>query len=151
MKYLNQLRLGSFRPAVVLHVSVLSVNQIGMFKNNSCLIGSCPKIKLVKKYRYGLTCRWSQWINLSNLSLLAVTRKVYFYPRAGFYFRMYEDGEGWHLIPYRISPRSEFFLRHIRTGILCGGSIYVQSDRRWQGVSNFTLSTHPPGRFPSFP
>ena len=38
-----------------------------------------------------------------------VTRKVYFYPRTGFYFRTCEDGVGWHLIPYRISPRSEFF------------------------------------------
>ena len=38
-----------------------------------------------------------------------VTRKVYFYPRTGFYFRTCEDGAGWHLIPCRISPRSEFF------------------------------------------
>ena len=26
-----------------------------------------------------------------------------------FYFRTCEDGAGWHLIPYLISPRSEFF------------------------------------------
>ena len=52
-----------------------------------------------------------------------VTRKLYFYPKTGFYFRTYEDGAGCHLIPYRISPRSEFFLMHIRTGILCGGLI----------------------------
>ena len=40
------------------------------------------------------------------------------------YFRTCEDGAGWHLIPNRISPRSEFFfLRHIRTGILCEGLI----------------------------
>ena len=38
-----------------------------------------------------------------------VTRKVYFYLRTGSYFRTCEDGAGWHLIPYRISPRSEFF------------------------------------------
>ena len=53
-----------------------------------------------------------------------VTRKVYFYPRTGLYFRTCEDGAGWHLIPCRISPRLEFFLGHIRTGILCGGLIY---------------------------
>ena len=38
-----------------------------------------------------------------------VTRKVYFYLRTGSYFRTCEDGAGWYLIPYRISPRSEFF------------------------------------------
>ena len=30
-------------------------------------------------------------------------------PKTGLYFRTCEDGAGWHLIPYRISPRSEFF------------------------------------------
>ena len=54
-----------------------------------------------------------------------VTRKVYFYPRTGFYFRTCEDGTGWHLIPYRISPRSEFFSQayknwHIMWGINLG-------------------------------
>ena len=44
-----------------------------------------------------------------------VTRKVYFYPRTGFYFRTCEDGAGWHLIPYRISPRSEFFSQAYKT------------------------------------
>ena len=51
-----------------------------------------------------------------------VTRKFTFYPRTGFYFRTGEDGAGWHLIPYRISPRSEFFSQayknwHITWGI----------------------------------
>ena len=58
-------------------------------------------------------------------------------------FRMREDGADWHLIPCRISPRSEFFLEHIGTGILCGGLIYGQTDRRWQGVSKFH-TTHTP-------
>ena len=54
-----------------------------------------------------------------------VTRKVYFYPRTGFYFRTCEDGTGWHLIPSRISPRSEFFSQlyknwHIMWGINLG-------------------------------
>ena len=45
-------------------------------------------------------------------------------PKTGLYFRTCEDGAGWHLIPYRISPRSEFFsLRHIRPGILREGLI----------------------------
>ena len=38
-----------------------------------------------------------------------VTRRFYFYPKAGFYFRTCEDGAGWHLIPCRISPCPEFF------------------------------------------
>ena len=46
------------------------------------------------------------------LSILAfVMRKIYFYPKTGFYFRKCENGAGWHLIPYRISPRSEIFPR----------------------------------------
>ena len=54
-----------------------------------------------------------------------VTRKVYFYPRTGLYFRTCEDGTGWHLIPYRISPRSEFLCQayknwHIMWGINLG-------------------------------
>ena len=48
-----------------------------------------------------------------------------FIPELGFIFRTCEDGAGWHLIPYRISPRSEFFSQayknwHIRTGINLG-------------------------------
>ena len=55
----------------------------------------------------------------------SVTRKLYFYPKTGFYFRTSEDGAGWHLIPCRISPRSEFFPRahknwHIMWGINLG-------------------------------
>ena len=30
-------------------------------------------------------------------------------PKRDFYFRTCEDGAGWHLIPYIISPRSDFF------------------------------------------
>ena len=44
-------------------------------------------------------------------------------PKRVFYFRTCEDGVGWHLIPYIISPRSEFSLRHIRPGILREGPI----------------------------
>ena len=55
----------------------------------------------------------------------SVTRRIYFYPRTGFYFRMCEDGADWHLIPCRISPHSEFFPRahknwHIMWGINLG-------------------------------
>ena len=43
----------------------------------------------------------------------------------GTLFRTCEDGVGWHLIPYRISPRSEFFSQayktwHITWGINLG-------------------------------
>ena len=43
----------------------------------------------------------------------------------GVLFRTCEDGAGWHLIPYRISPRSEFFSQayktwHITWGINLG-------------------------------
>ena len=43
-------------------------------------------------------------------------------PKTGLYFRTYENGAGWHLIPYGISPRSEFFSQayknwHITWGI----------------------------------
>ena len=46
-------------------------------------------------------------------------------PKTGLYFRMCEDGAGWHLIPCRISPRSEFFSQayknwHIMWGINLG-------------------------------
>ena len=46
-------------------------------------------------------------------------------PKTGLYFRTCEDGAGWHLIPYRISPRSEFFSQayknwHITLGINLG-------------------------------
>ena len=45
-----------------------------------------------------------------------------FIPKRGFDFRTCEDGAGWHLVPYRISPRSEFFPQsyknwHIMWGI----------------------------------
>ena len=50
-----------------------------------------------------------------KVTLVIVTRKVFFYPRTGFYFRTCEDGAGWHLIPYRISLRSEFFSQAYKT------------------------------------
>ena len=51
--------------------------------------------------------------------------KIYlFIPKRDFNFRTCEDGVGWHLIPCNLSPCSEFCLRHIGTGILCGGLIY---------------------------
>ena len=40
-----------------------------------------------------------------------VTRNWTKNPKTGLYFRTCEDGAGWHLIPNRISPRSEFFSR----------------------------------------
>ena len=46
-------------------------------------------------------------------------------PKWDFYFRTCEDGAGWHLIPYIISPRSQFFSQayknwHIMWGINLG-------------------------------
>ena len=67
---------------------------------------------------------WTFYVRFTYSCMGIVTRKIYFYPKTGLYFRTCEDGAGWHLIPCRISPRSEFLLRHIRTGILCRGSIY---------------------------
>ena len=64
------------------------------------------------------------WLVVLQL-VLSVTRRIYFYPKTGFYFRTCEDGAGWHLIPCRISPRSEFFSQayknwHIMWGINLG-------------------------------
>ena len=76
------------------------------------------------------SCHPKKWLcrserNSALDTLAPVTRKVYFYPRTGLYFRTCEDGAGWHLIPYRISPRSEFFSQayktwHITWGINLG-------------------------------
>ena len=41
-------------------------------------------------------------------------------PKRDFIFRLFEDGADWHLTG-RISPRSESFLGHVGTGILCEG------------------------------
>ena len=51
--------------------------------------------------------------------------KFFKIPRTGLYFRTCEDGADWHLIPCRISPRSEFFSQayknwHIMWGINLG-------------------------------
>ena len=56
------------------------------------------------------------------IRIITVTWKFTFYPRTGLYFRMCKDGADWHLIPRRISPRSEFFSRahknwHVMWGI----------------------------------
>ena len=73
--------------------------------------------------------RLSQATNVLCLGLAEMNSSVYCdgkltkIQKRDFNFRTCEDGAGWHLIPYRISPRSEFFLRHIRTGILCEGLI----------------------------
>ena len=69
---------------------------------------------------------WSGMGSASRfLPMTHVTRKIYFYPRTGLYFRTCEDRAGWHLIPCRISPRSEFFSQayknwHIMWGINLG-------------------------------
>ena len=51
--------------------------------------------------------------------------KFFKIPKRDFDFCTCEDGAGWHLIPYRISPRSEFFCQayknwHIMWGINLG-------------------------------
>ena len=48
-------------------------------------------------------------MNLMILPPIKCDGKLTKIPKTGFYFRTCEDGAGWHLIPYRISPRSEFF------------------------------------------
>ena len=52
----------------------------------------------------------------------------------------------------KISPSSESFLGHIGTGILRGGLIWGQTDRRWQGVSKFHVThTHTPDHYVFLP
>ena len=60
-------------------------------------------------------------LDISGKKETVVTRKVYFYPRTGFYFRTCEGGAGWHLIPYRISPLSEFFSQAYKNGHIMWG------------------------------
>ena len=58
----------------------------------------------------------------TDLNYIYCDAKNFLIPKPGLYFRKCEDGAGWHLIPCRISPRSEFFSRahknwHIMWGI----------------------------------
>ena len=67
-------------------------------------------------------------------------------PKTGLYFRTCEDGAGWHLIPYRISPRSEFFSQAYKNWHITWG-INLEPD--WLPLakgSKFHTITHPPGR-----
>ena len=69
----------------------------------------------------------------------------------GTLFRTCEDGAGWHLIPYRISPRSEFFSQACKTWHI---TWRINLGLDWPPLargSKFHTITHPPGRFPSFP
>ena len=56
------------------------------------------------KCKYGLIVK-----NVSISSYSVCDGKLTKIPKRDFYFRTCEDGAGWHLIPYIISPRSEFF------------------------------------------
>ena len=71
-------------------------------------------------------CRWfvpfENWWCTGYWECDAKLTKI---PKRDFYFRTCEDGAGWHLIPYTISPRSEFFSQayknwHITWGINLG-------------------------------
>ena len=102
---------------IAYHSSKVSSRPDCIFKNHQLwqsLVGCIPVLDVAVH------------LNLKSKKLsVSVTRKVYFYPRTGFYFCTCEDGVGWHLIPYRISPRSEFFSQaykhwHITWGINLG-------------------------------
>ena len=71
-----------------------------------------------------LLCRQVK-LKLQFKSIVECDGKLTKIPKRDFYFRTCEDGTGWHLIPYRISPRSEFFSQayknwHITRGINLG-------------------------------
>ena len=105
--------------------SFLTHNKHHLFKNKVWGIYIFIK-KCIRSFVEVVIISWlCSHVYLYTCSILYVTRKVYFYPRTGFYFRTCEDGAGWHLIPYRISPRSEFFSQayktwHITRAIILG-------------------------------
>ena len=57
------------------------------------------------------------------INMLSIRRELFYIcdgkltkiPKRDFYFRTCEDGAGWHLIPYIISPRSESFSQAYKT------------------------------------
>ncbi len=84
----------------------------------------CTKVRIHSKNKKGLIILMCLLDDI-NVCIYSETRKIYFYPKTGFYFRTCENGAGWHWIPCRISPRSEFFPRahknwHIMWGINLG-------------------------------
>ena len=68
-------------------------------------------------------------------------------PKTGLYFRTCEDGAGWHLIPYRISPRSEFFSQAYKNWHITWGNNLGPDWPPLARGSKFHTITHPPGRF----
>ena len=67
------------------------------------------------------------WVELPNQEKIRTLcdAKCLLLSQSGVLFRTCEDRAGWHLIPYRISPRSEFFSQayktwHITWGINLG-------------------------------
>ena len=99
----------------------------------------------------GITAAWDKIIRfqVTNINPF-VTRKIYFYPRTGFYFRTCEDGEGWHLIPCRVNPRSEFFSQAYKNWhIIWGINLWLDWPPLARGSKFHTI--HPPTKATSLP
>ena len=67
-------------------------------------------------------------------------------PKRDFYFRTCEDEAGWHLIPYIISPRSEFFSQAYKNWHIMWGTNLGPDWPPLARGSKFHTITHPPGR-----
>ena len=83
------------------------------------LLGSCEYNKGLYDFKWVVV---DFWLNYLILAFNILFRQILKNPKTGLYFRTCEDGADWHLIPCRISPRSEFFSRayknwHIMWGI----------------------------------
>ena len=87
----------------------------------------------IEKGEISLSCLLSKWdeskkIKYQRMIWNKIEKEMFDYSfliKTGLYFCTCEDGAGWHLIPYIISPRSEFFSQayktwHITWGINLG-------------------------------
>ena len=89
---------------------------IGTVSNEKNRSRPTTKTLVLNKYTMNEIKRASQEIiDLEEVIRIATVcdGKLTKIPKRDFYFRTCEDGAGWHLIPYIISPRSEFFLSGI--------------------------------------
>ena len=103
----------------------------------TCVIQCFPKtVVSIIKYQNCLQF----FFKISTNSCRYCDAKDLLLSQNGTLFRTCEDGAGWHLIPCRISPLSEFFLGHIRTGILCGGLFMARLTAAGKG---FQISHYP--------
>ena len=86
------------------------------------------------------------WLTAINYLLACVTANWLKIPKRDFYFRACEDGAGWHLIPYLISPRSEFFSQAYKNWHIMWGTNLGPDWPPLARGSKFHTITHPPGR-----